>query len=277
MDESKPHRHYIASCLTEGQLVNRTWLKAKGFSRPDVDYYLRSGHLISVTRGLYRRPGPQLKWQHVLYSLQEMGHQVHVGGMAALTHQGFGHFVSMGSEHQIAVYSHEPIPAWLDSLHQDLQVDFRFSRHKVSWLHDLPDILINIQPFGDWDWPIRYGQPELAVLQLLQQVTSTIEFKRIDPLFENLATLSPQRLTAALSLCSNVKAKRLFGWYAERHTHAWFNSIDWNSVNLGSGKRLIIKGGTLSNRWDITVPREMEKSSENIEYGDEDGPEQFLF
>jgi Transcriptional regulator, AbiEi antitoxin N-terminal domain len=53
-----------------------------------VDSYLRSEALQTVTRGVYRRPGPPLKWEHIIYSLQELGYAVHVGGRSALELQG---------------------------------------------------------------------------------------------------------------------------------------------------------------------------------------------
>ncbi len=59
-------------------MVARSWLKARGFDRPRVDSYLRSEALRLVTRGTYRRPGPPLKWERIVYSLQELGYAVHV-------------------------------------------------------------------------------------------------------------------------------------------------------------------------------------------------------
>jgi len=63
----------LEQSLPEGQLVNRAWLLARGFNRPRVDYALRAGKLESVAHGVYRRPGPSLKWEHVVFSLNEMG------------------------------------------------------------------------------------------------------------------------------------------------------------------------------------------------------------
>ena len=46
----------LDQCLPEGQLVNRAWLRARGFSRFRVDYALRAGKLETVAHGVYRRP-----------------------------------------------------------------------------------------------------------------------------------------------------------------------------------------------------------------------------
>lgn len=69
----------LEQTLPDGQLVNRAWLLAHGYNRPRVDYFLRANKLEAVNWGIYRRPGPPLKWEHIVYSLNEMGCAVHVG------------------------------------------------------------------------------------------------------------------------------------------------------------------------------------------------------
>ena len=51
----------LENTLPEGLVVDRTWLNARGVTRPSIDYYLRAGRLQAVARGAYRRPGPPLK------------------------------------------------------------------------------------------------------------------------------------------------------------------------------------------------------------------------
>ncbi len=81
-------RPSLEKVLPEGLLVNRDWLYAKGFKRSAIDYYLRSEILVAAARGIYRRQGPPLKWQHVAYSLQVLDYGLHVGGRTALEVQG---------------------------------------------------------------------------------------------------------------------------------------------------------------------------------------------
>ena len=83
-----PAKKSLAAVLPEGLLVDRIWLKNKKFNRPLVDYYLRSWLLEAVARGVYRRPGPALKWQHVVYSLTTSGHDLHVGGAYCIRYAG---------------------------------------------------------------------------------------------------------------------------------------------------------------------------------------------
>ena len=85
----------LLEVLPEGLLVDSKWLINHGFTRNDIDYYLRSGVLSAVQRGLYGRSGVPVKWEAVVQSLTEVGYAVHVGGEQALVEQGFGHFVTM--------------------------------------------------------------------------------------------------------------------------------------------------------------------------------------
>jgi hypothetical protein len=57
--------------------------------------------------------------------------------------------------------------------------------------------------------------------------------------------------------CHHVKAKRLFLWFAERHGFDWLKQLEKGAISLGSGKRLIVKSGTLDKKYLITVPRKM--------------------
>ncbi|MDB5397210.1 MAG: hypothetical protein JWM91_4716, partial [Rhodospirillales bacterium] len=53
----------------------------------------------------------------------------------------------------------------------------------------------------------------------------------------------PKRLQTPLADCQSVKVKRLFFWFAERHQLPWLKQIDQAAVGLGTGKRMLVKGG----------------------------------
>ena len=99
---------------------------------------------------------------------------------------------------------------------------------------------------------------ELALFEVLYALETETDFQQVDRAFESFSGLRPQLLQSLLLQCPSIKARRLFGWFAERHHHAWLDSIDWHSVDLGSGKRSLIKGGRYDSKWRITVPRNLE-------------------
>ena len=250
--EIKPCKS-LESCLPEGQIVDRIWLKKKGFNRPRVDYYLRSGALYAVARGAYRRPGPPLKWEHVVYSLQELGCPVHVGGRSALEFSGLAHYLPLSGVLTVALFGASRLPGWVGQF----SADYRFERHNPRLFAELPEGALMTRPFGHWDWLLRFATPELAFLELFAEIQTSTDFDVADKLFESATTLRPARVRSLLLACTHIKAKRLFLWFTARHQHPWHTSLDTKGVDLGSGKRMIIKGGVLDRRFRITVPRNM--------------------
>ena len=75
---------------------------------------------------------------------------------------------------------------------------------------------------------------------------------------DRLRNLSPRRLHRLLLACRSVKVKRLFLWFAERHQHGWLKKLDRNDVDLGRGKRMLVKGGKLDPKFHITVPESID-------------------
>jgi hypothetical protein len=252
----------LEQCLPEGQLVNRIWLLASGFSRPNVDYALRAGKLETVAHGVYRRPGPPLKWEHVVYSLNEMGCPVRVGGRSALELQGLAHYLPAGGVRRIDLYGAAKMPAWVT----DFPAPFRFETHNQRFFDALPEAAVLTRPFGAWDWHIPHSTPELAMLELLTGVREAADFSVADKLFEAAVNLRPELLHALLRACTQVKAKRIFLWLSDRHEHDWRQVLETNDINLGRGKRVLLKGGAYDSTYQITVPREMAGGSQQPLY-----------
>ncbi len=106
-------------------------------------------------------------------------------------------------------------------------------------------------------WPLLVSTPERAFLELLDELPKRETFHNVDVIAEGLRTLSPTRLQKLLEDCRSVKVKRLFFWFAERHGHRWLARIDRDRVSLGSGKRMLVKGGRLDSKYLITVPEDL--------------------
>ena len=92
------------------------------------------------------------------------------------------------------------------------------------------------------------------------------EFSVADKLFEAAVNLRPDLLRALLRACTQVKAKRLFLWFSDRHEHDWRRVLETDGIDLGRGKRMLIKGGAYDATYQITVPREMAGGSEQPLY-----------
>ena len=95
------------------------------------------------------------------------------------------------------------------------------------------------------------------MLELLDELPDHESFHEVDMLMEGLANLNPRRVQELLESCRSVKVKRLFFFFADRHAHAWLKHIERGKIDLGSGKRLLVRNGRLDPVYSITVPRDL--------------------
>lgn len=265
--------------LPEGLIADAAWLEKHGYSRGLRYKYVAQGWLDQVARSVYRRPAPklseegaqeQLRWQAVVISLQTLLDRPYtVGGRTALELQGYAHYLS-GSHREIHLYGTRQPPVWLSKLSLENRLVFhnqkrlfkqkknaRASRSLTNSDNNFVHSSYTSQPWGQWEWPLVMSSPERAILELLEEVPLRETFHQADVLVEGLRNLSPRRLRALLLACHNVKVKRLFLWFAERHQHAWFNKLDRTDIDLGKGKRMLVKGGKFDAKFNITVPESM--------------------
>jgi hypothetical protein len=263
--------------LPEGLLLDAAWLSAHGYSTSLRTKYVASGWLEQPARRVYRRPRGQLGWQQVVVSLQTLlGYSLTVGGRTALELQGYAHYLS---QDRSEIHLHGPArpPSWLTTLPLKEQFVYHNSTplfgadlENVSFPSLVPDRAPDKQgeltfqnaglralPWGQWDWPMTISTPERAVLELLDELPQHESFDQVDVLMESLSDLAPRRLQKLLVRCRSVKVKRLFFFFADRHRHAWLKHVDRAAIDLGSGKRMLVKDGRYDPVYEITVPKEL--------------------
>ena len=127
-----------------------------------------------------------------------------------------------------------------------------------SGVHPAGRDSVVIQPWGPWRWPLMLTTPERAILELLDELPDNESFHQVDVLMEGLSTLSPARLQTLLVDCRSIKVKRLFFFFADRHRHAWLKRLNRRAIDLGSGKRMLVKGGRFDAQHLITVPESLD-------------------
>lgn len=251
---SEQNTKRLEQVLLDGQVVDRKWLKEKGYERTAIDYYVRSGKLESVGHGVYRRPGPPLKWEHLFYSLGELGSCLHIGGESALDLQGYTHYLSLGDmQRKITLYGKNKLPAWVNNVDNNV----KFIAYAQKGFEKLPKNSLATIVFGHWDWKLSLSSVELALFELLSQVKDESAFLAADKYVESATVLRAELLNELLYSCTHIQTKRLFMWFADRHSHQWSGMLNRDIIDLGSGKRSIIKGGAFDKKYNITVPREM--------------------
>lgn len=279
MGEQKSTKiNLLQDLLEEGLLAPTGWLEEQGYSRALISRYVDSGWLVSPARGVYRRPGPSLKWQNVVASLQLLaGSYLHVGGRTALVQRGLGHYIRMSGPETIYLYGPEVLPAWVNKL--GLQERFavrndamfgslRARRNELGALVDFHDVPLQSKQLGDfglqemtwgaWDWRLLYSTDERAMFELLQDVPARESIYEADVLMQGLVNVRPARVMSLLLACGSVKVKRLFLALAERHQHQWLAHLDLSKVDLGKGKRMLAPGGKLHPKYLITLPADLD-------------------
>ena len=267
---------WLEKNLPEGLVVDAAWLTEHGYSTSLRRQYVTAGWLEQPARQVYRRrPRGPLSWQQVVISLQTllMRSPLTVGGRTALELQGYAHYLPQ-RQTSVHLYGPSAPPTWL----RKLPLDVRFVYHNSEKLFRNDPITLGttslnwdvakneasvsggsftVQPWGQWDWPLTLSTPERAVLELLDELPEHESFHQVDDLFQGLTNLRPDRLKKLLHDCKNVKVKRLFFFFADRHKHAWFKRLDKNAVDLGKGDRALVKGGKLDRTYRITVPEDL--------------------
>lgn len=195
---------------------------------------------------------------------------VYVGGLSALREAGFVQYLSLGSKERVELYSPEPKPYWLPAVLSQLENGTSVNWHKTQRMW--PDLTeahsFQNQPGlsrSSSEGSFMLASPERAFIELLDDVPKQISFEHADEIMQGLMNLSPRKLEPLLKSCNSVKTKRLFCWLADRHQHSWWKKLDYQTFNLGAGKRVIHQGGRLDSRYKITVPGHMHRTYSNEE------------
>ena len=67
-------------------------------------------------------------------------------------------------------------------------------------------------------------------------------------------------LQKILEECQSVKVKRVFLYISEKLDLPYFRKLKFNQLDLGSGKRVVVEGGSLDKKYNITVDRKEEEN-----------------
>lgn len=235
----------------KGAVATLAYLKNKGISRELIKRYKKSGWIEHVGREAYKLKGDKIGWEGGVYALQQSGLSVRIGARTALELKGFGHYITPGLR-TLFLFSqvNESLPQWFKGYDWSVNVF-----HTTSNLF-LDASLLPLSEYLHKDLILRISCPELAVLEMMYHVPGKQGFDEATQIMDSLTTLRPIILTQLLQQCKSVKIKRLFMYMAEKQNHQWFAALELDKIDLGSGKRVIVKNGVFDKKYQITVPRE---------------------
>ena len=268
--------NWLQQALPEGLVVDSGWLERHGVSRQLRRKYVMHGWLQTLARGVFCRPAvpdeqSTVPWQQLVISLNALENlPVAAGARTALELQGLSHYVPKAGSREAHLYANGAWPGWVSRVPLDTRLVLHNARRlfrdrevpafvtKSEAAPKAPEDSGFTQQHGKWKYPLTLSTPERAILELLDELPKRETFHQADVLIEGLRNLSPRRLQALLADCKSVKVKRLFFWFAERHNHAWLQKLDRSKVNLGTGKRMLVRGGKFDTKYNITVPEKLD-------------------
>jgi hypothetical protein len=175
---------------------------------------------------------------------------IHAGGKTALQMQGYAHFLPMGKGTVVSLFGPPgaKLPTWFTQYRWEVKV-----RYTATNL--FPEEMDQGLTRKDLvSYAVTVSTPERAVMEVLHAVPGEESYEEAKLLMEGLTTLRPRVVQSLLEQCASVKVKRLFMVIAESCQHAWVKKLDLSKVDFGKGKRMLVRGGRLDPKYNITVP-----------------------
>lgn len=243
----------LLASMPSGVVMQSAWLKEQGYSLDLLKHYRNSKWLNSIGTGAMIRSGDKVGYEGAIYALQhQSGFSVHPGGRTALSLLGRTHYLELASTKATVFGGQgEKLPTWFKRYSWDRKIDY----HQTSFLPaDMGLTEVELKNFS-----IKVSTAERAIMECLYLVPGKQELMECYELMEGLNNIRPQSIQALLEKCQSVKVKRLFLYMAEKTKHEWFHYLDLTRINLGKGKRSIVKNGAYSAKYKITVPKELEE------------------
>jgi hypothetical protein len=245
--------HTLAQILPEGVAAPSSWLASQGFSRQLVRKYVQSGWLKPLARGVFARPTQLIDANGLILGLQRFaGAPFHVGGISALHRLGHVHYLPLGGEAAIHLWGRGTVPAWVVAV--PLRERLLFHREHLfderARAVGLAPLLTRVR-----DWTLTASELERAIMEVLSLVDENEStFTHAAELFEGLTVLRPAVVNKLLAACRNLKVKRLFLFLSLHYRYPWTEKLDRSRIDLGKGKRQIVRGGRYNSEFRITVP-----------------------
>lgn len=241
-----------------GVVFQSRWLTQQGYSL-DLQRKYRGGKwLKSIGSGAMIRIGDNVGYEGAIYSLQKQTKMsMHPGGRTALSLLGKAHYLEFEPQKIILFGTKgEVLPSWFKKHDWGVKVEY----HSTMFLPpDLGLTEVDLKTFS-----LHISGAARALMECLYLAPQKQDLMEGYELMEGLNGLRPDQVQLLLEKSTSVKVNRLFLYLAEKAGHGWFNQVKTERVNLGSGKRSIVKHGVYVDKYQITVPKELEEREAGV-------------
>lgn len=252
---STENRTKINSLLNSqpyGVVFLSAWLTKQGYNLDLQKRYKKSKWLESIGTGAMIRSGDHVDYVGAIYALQIQSKlSIHPGGKTALSMLGKAHYLELNTKKAILFgYKNEHLPAWFKK--NDWGLDLKY--YSSSFLPaDIGLVDVELQTYT-----IKVSGAARAFMECLYLAPEKQDLLECFELMEGLNNLRPQLVQTLLEQCQSLKVKRLFLYMATKAGHSWVEYLDLKKINLGNGKRSIVKNGVYVDKYKMTVPKELE-------------------
>jgi hypothetical protein len=245
--ESKINK--LLQIMPRGAIVLASWLNKQGYSHNLQQQYIRSNWLEPVGTGAFKRTGDEVDIFAALYTLQsQAGKTIHIGGRSSLSLLGYTHHIKMQQPEIILFAPHGlKLPAWF------LNYNWQATPVLIHTSMLPPDFALT--EYGTTSFKVKISNTARAMLECFELSPNRFDLEEGWLIMEGLNALKPAIVQQLLEQCQSVKAKRLFLYFAEKANHSWFKHLLIDKINLGKGKRSIVKQGVWIDKYQITVPK----------------------
>lgn len=229
-----------------------SWLSDQGYSLDLQKRYRKSHWLESIGSGAMIRTSEKVDHMGGLYALQhQKGLSIHIGAKTALSLLGKSQYLELSNKRVILFGDKdERLPTWFSEYLWGVEVSY----YRSSFLP--PDL--GLTKIDHQTFQLNISGAARAMLECLYLVPENQPLMECYELMESLNNLRPNIVQSLLEQCSSVKVKRLFLYLAEKARHGWFSYLKTDKIDLGSGKRSLVKNGVYIPKYKITVPKEVE-------------------
>jgi hypothetical protein len=247
--ENRTKINQLLATIPQDVVLQSSWLLKEGYSLDLQKYYRKSGWLKALENGAMFRGNNQPEYEGGIYAIQKQsGLSVHPGGRTALALQGKAHYIELNTA-QIWLFGgeKEKLPTWFKKHKWDQKIYYKATSF-------LPKEL-GLNEFSFTGFSIKVASPARAIMECLYLAPEKFDLVECYELMENLNDLRPIIVQDLLEACTSVKVKRLFLFMAEKHNHKWYKHLNLSTVDLGKGKRSLVKEGVYVSKYQITVPK----------------------
>ena len=238
----------LLSTHPSGIVYQSSWLVKQGYSLDLQKRYRKSDWLTSIGTGAMIRSGDNVGYEGAIYALQQQaGLFVHPAAKTALSLLGKAHYLELSPKKAVVFGGRdEKLPTWFKTHDWGIQLDYYSSSFLPA---DIGLVEVELKTFS-----IQVSSAARAILECLFLAPKNQELVECYHLMEGLNNLRPNLVQNLLETCTSIKVKRLFLFLAEKANHSWVKHLIIEKIDLGSGKRSIVKNGVYNPKYKITVP-----------------------